>query len=332
MVSCPPSGDPIAHGEPGSPGCGVSVLLRPLRKVKPIGCTGGRYTTSKPIAAIPSSRLAAVRSVPETGGLRPAGSNWTPSDRGKNSYHEPYSARSLSTCTASEVDLVSRSRSGQAARTEATAGCSAAASRSAGVSPGSRIIAISARSAARAAALRLAPSGCGIRRTARSNSSAPSVSTNSTSWPAGILIAASWCQLAIGSAHASTWKRHRPSLVTVTSAPYRSVPGASSRISVTGPRLRPGSRRTTPVPMTPCPSRNTVALTAKVSPVTAFAGRRPSSTTGSRSRIGIRPITPITLPRTVRIMPARGPVNSAAGRPRSRAGDAGESPPLVRQK
>ena len=63
--------------------------------------------------AIASSRLAAVRSVPEAGARRPIGSIWTPSERGKNSYQEPYSARSLSTVTASGRDLVTRSRSGQ---------------------------------------------------------------------------------------------------------------------------------------------------------------------------------------------------------------------------
>ncbi len=42
MASCPPSADPMAHGEPGSPALASSVLLRPLRKVVPIGWTGGR--------------------------------------------------------------------------------------------------------------------------------------------------------------------------------------------------------------------------------------------------------------------------------------------------
>ena len=37
---CPPSGEPIAYGQPGSPGWASSVLLRPLRNVVPIGCTG----------------------------------------------------------------------------------------------------------------------------------------------------------------------------------------------------------------------------------------------------------------------------------------------------
>ena len=41
-ASCPPSADPIAHGEPGSPSAGVKVLFLPLRNVVPMGCTGGR--------------------------------------------------------------------------------------------------------------------------------------------------------------------------------------------------------------------------------------------------------------------------------------------------
>ena len=38
----PPSGPPIAHGLPVSSGDDVTVLLRPLRWVRPIGWTGGR--------------------------------------------------------------------------------------------------------------------------------------------------------------------------------------------------------------------------------------------------------------------------------------------------
>ncbi len=51
--------------------------------------------TSKPIAATASSRLAAVTRVPET--TAPvSGSTYAPSERGKNSYQEPYRARSRS--------------------------------------------------------------------------------------------------------------------------------------------------------------------------------------------------------------------------------------------
>ena len=39
---CPPASLPIAHGLPGSERRAVGELLRPLRCVRPIGCTGGR--------------------------------------------------------------------------------------------------------------------------------------------------------------------------------------------------------------------------------------------------------------------------------------------------
>ncbi len=112
IASWPPSGEPIAHGEPTSCRPAVRVLSGPLRKARPIGCTGGRYTTSKPIAATAGSRSAAVRRVPERGGSTPDGSTTAPSERGKNSYQEPNSARSRSTWSGSgRVELTS-SRSG----------------------------------------------------------------------------------------------------------------------------------------------------------------------------------------------------------------------------
>src|SRR3954447_13139651 len=37
----PPSRPPMAHGEPGSSGPALSVLLRPLRFVRPVGVRGG---------------------------------------------------------------------------------------------------------------------------------------------------------------------------------------------------------------------------------------------------------------------------------------------------
>lgn len=42
IASCPPSGEPIAQGLPGSFGPGVSVLFGPLRAVVPMGWIGGR--------------------------------------------------------------------------------------------------------------------------------------------------------------------------------------------------------------------------------------------------------------------------------------------------
>ena len=213
------------------------------------------------MSAIASSRRAAVRSVPGSGSLRPIGSNCTPSDRGKNSYQELYSARSRSTSTGYLADLVSSARSGYLARISLISRVSLAASRSQGGTPRSRSFLASAFSAVLAAAGLAAPGGCLIERAARSKSSAPSVSISSTSWPSGTLMAASWCQAAIGSLHDSTWKYQVPSSVTVTSAPYRSVPGTSGRIRTSGPGLPAGSRSTTPAPSAPCPSLMTVALT-----------------------------------------------------------------------
>src|SRR5450759_3159291 len=96
IASWPPATDPVPYGEPGSVGRQVSELLRPLRLVVPMGWLGGRYTTSKPISAIAGSRSAAVCRVPEVHLLVRLLYS-APSERGKNSYHEPYSARSRST-------------------------------------------------------------------------------------------------------------------------------------------------------------------------------------------------------------------------------------------
>ncbi len=153
-----------------------------------------------------------MRSVPEIGSLRPIGSNWTPSERGKNSYQDPKRARSRSTSTGIRPDLVTRSRSGYASRIALTRGVRAAASRSQGGRLRSRSLRASALSSVRAAAGRAAPGGCLIARAARSKSSAPSASMSSTSWPRGILMPASWSQCAIGSDHDSTWKYQVPSL------------------------------------------------------------------------------------------------------------------------
>ena len=48
-ASWPPSAAPIAHGLPTSSGAASSVLLRPLRRSRPIGWIGGKYSTSKPM-------------------------------------------------------------------------------------------------------------------------------------------------------------------------------------------------------------------------------------------------------------------------------------------
>ncbi len=118
--------------------------------------------------------------------------------------------------------------------------------------------------------------------------------------PAGTLIRAVCRQVATGSLHASTRYVQSPGAPGVTSAPQRSLPGASSRIGVQGPGRPSGSFSTTLAATASCPSRNTVAVTSNVSPVTAFAGRLPCSTTGRTSRTGIRPIPAVAL---IRISP-----------------------------
>ncbi len=57
----PPAAAPIAHGLPGSAGRAVVTLFGPLRCVVPIGWIGGRYSTSKPIAATYGSRSTTSR-------------------------------------------------------------------------------------------------------------------------------------------------------------------------------------------------------------------------------------------------------------------------------
>ena len=230
-----------------------------------------------------SRRPAAVLSVPDRGPSSPASS--APSDRGKNSYHDPNSARRRCTITGYHRVLVVSVRSGQAAMIASTSGLLAAVSRDIGDRSPSRSAAATAASRSRS---RL---GVFAALAARSNSSAPSASIRSTSWPSGILMAASCCHPAIGSPHASTRNCHLPSAGIVTSAPCRSVPGASSRIMASGSWLPSGARSTTPAPSRSWPSRNTVALTSKVSPATDLAGRRPWSGAGCTSRMGMRPIT-----------------------------------------
>ena len=73
----PPCGRPPRRrsptGCPDRPARGVSVLLRPLRKLRPIGWIGGRYRTSKPIAATygqPCRRLVERRAARRIGAGR----------------------------------------------------------------------------------------------------------------------------------------------------------------------------------------------------------------------------------------------------------------------
>ena len=75
MAVWPPSWLPMAHGLPGSSTPAVRVLLGPFRAVWPMGWMGGRYSTSKPMAASSGTRAATP--------LKP------PNDRGNSSYQAP---------------------------------------------------------------------------------------------------------------------------------------------------------------------------------------------------------------------------------------------------
>ncbi len=211
------------------------------------------------------------------------GSCRAPSERGNSSYQEPYSARRRSTVSGSGRDAVTSSRRGWRPSASSTSAVSAAASREAAGRSVSRSASTAASTASR-------PSFFGTPSAARAYSSAPSSRTRAVSMPAGILICAATRQVVTGSLHASTVYVQRPSDPGVTSAPHRSVPGASSRIGVQGPGRPFGSHRTTLAATASWPSRNTVALTSKVSPATALAGRLPQSTSGRTSRTGMRPI------------------------------------------
>src|SRR5580765_8630541 len=64
MALCPPSGEPIAHGLPGSFGLALAELFFPFRCVTPMGWIGGRYKTSNPMEAMYGRRSSQSLNVP----------------------------------------------------------------------------------------------------------------------------------------------------------------------------------------------------------------------------------------------------------------------------
>ncbi len=81
---------PDRPGGPDVVGPATNALFGPFRLILPIGWIGGRYTTSNPMAAMRGRSAAAVAKVPCRG---VPSSFQPPVERGKNSYHEPNSAR-----------------------------------------------------------------------------------------------------------------------------------------------------------------------------------------------------------------------------------------------
>jgi hypothetical protein len=169
--------------------------------------------TSKPIAATPVRRLAAVRSVPDF--QVPSRAFFAPSERGKNSYQAPTAAAARSTRSGAGSLSVSSEISGASAIADARRASCATFMRAAGVS-------LRSRRAARACVKRAEAD--------RPRISAPIAKTSSTSWPASILMSALCSQDAQSSAAARMRKLHMPARVTGTSARQRSVPAPTSRI------------------------------------------------------------------------------------------------------
>ena len=125
----PPSRSPTGCRD--RPVCASSELFRPLRKLRPIGWIGGRYSTSNPMALTYGRRAAASSNVALRLGSVPA-------ERGNISYHAPNRARSRSTVTPRTRSYrVARLRSGAAAIASARSVDSAAATRSPIGAPGS---------------------------------------------------------------------------------------------------------------------------------------------------------------------------------------------------
>ncbi|MDT4861140.1 hypothetical protein FQZ97_957320 [compost metagenome] len=97
IAVCPPSAAPIAQGLPTSSGPACSALLGPLRCSRPMGWIGGKYSTSKPMAAMAGRRASTSLKVPCTPGAGPV-------ERGKSSYQVLKRARSRSANSGSSTE------------------------------------------------------------------------------------------------------------------------------------------------------------------------------------------------------------------------------------
>ncbi|GMA25256.1 hypothetical protein GCM10025864_30150 [Luteimicrobium album] len=133
--------------------------------------------------------------------------------------------------------------------------------------------------------------------------------------PAGILMPASWRQVAYGSDQPSTRNPHVPVSSGDTNPRNRSSPGATSTIGDVERSFPSGPTRTAVAATASWPSRNTVASTGTSSPTAAFAGQRPSAMVGETSTTGMRPMpgAPVTAVPWGKPTGAAGAVTLAAG-------------------
>ena len=162
--------------------------------------------------------------------------------------------------------MVTSSRSGWRESTSSTSGETAALSRT----DSGRLVSRTAVSASWI--VRRSSERLGSSAATRSRTSAPSANISSTSRPAGILISASWRQVATGSLQPSISKVQAPGESGATEACQRPGSVASGRIRTHGRRTPSGPVSTTSAFSASCPSRNTTAVTGKDSPTVAFAG------------------------------------------------------------
>jgi hypothetical protein len=223
------------------------VLLRPLRLIFPIGWIGGRYTTSKFIAAMAGSRCAAVLKVPCLIGVA-SGPTSAPSERGKNSYQAENRARLRSTQRAYDRVVVMYCRTGccQSRSSSSSAGETRANSER-----------WSSRSAAAASRTR-SWSASGTILVARSSTSAPSAMSfarSSRPCPAPIFLTTALRQVRYGSSNASTVNVQRPTASGRITVCHWSSPGVPGRIRVNGSAWPSGPCHTTLTPSAWCPSR-----------------------------------------------------------------------------
>ena len=119
IAVCPPSRLPMAHGLPGSPRPRRKGVVAALAVGVADRVDGGRYSTSKPMAAT----SAPGRRSP----CKP------PNDRGNSSYQAPTSARSRSTHSGAAPSAVRSAAPHAAPRAAATSGVPSAALRRAAV-------------------------------------------------------------------------------------------------------------------------------------------------------------------------------------------------------
>ncbi len=285
----------MAHGEPGSPGCGVEGVVAALAERGPDGVDRRQVDD---VEAHLGDRVQPVRGGPEAcrtparggpsgrSGPLGAGEELVPGAvQGPlpvhDQRHPPGPGHQLAQRVGGQhAGDLRLAGGGQPVPRRQLGSRSSPATRSA--RPGPRPGAAACRWAARLARGRQPhPGRPDDRLAAWSNSSAPSAMTQLDVLAARHLDAR--VVVPVGDRVRPGLDPERPVALAGAPRPPRRtgrcpVPARAS--SPAAGRCRPGRAAPRRPPTAPCPSRNTVALTWNVSPATALAGRRPQSTAG----------------------------------------------------